>query len=415
MAKNKKYLIPACNTGGGRGGLITRRVLSLSAVLLVLVLNYSPVLADDPTPTPTSAPTTTPTIAMGYCPIGTPLPTALSLEYYENCSECIPKTSTPTAELGGTQFVLSTFELNALTLTPQGSPTATQTLTPVPVTPTITPTTVNYVRWWRDGAHLPDGTYTWGSAVSTTQINYGYPWSASIKFDLSGTFTAGYWDHYYGNTMVCIRISNQTGGVVTVTDDAGGHAVSAGGSYYVQLWSSITPMSQYQTLSYNVSKNIGIQGNVAHASNVTINKYMYSGSCGSSYAGSGSDSKTSDLFTVRSGILNSTPTVTPTPSATPNVLAECSEYDYQGIDDQLAGYSGISMYQGSCTVILPDFGVHLPAVGENIPAIDFDSPGVSICPKWVNLGTFQVAGFEIPGDLIAIPALMFALYLVFAL
>jgi hypothetical protein len=102
----------------------------------------------------------------------------------------------------------------------------------------------------------------------------------------------------------------------------------------------------------------------------------------------------------------------------------CSVYDYvpEGAltpwGNPIVDFGGITVWDGECAVVIPEWGVNFGGWnlgGITLPGINFNIPGVSLCPKWANLGTLTLAEFEIPTDLLIIPAVMFVVGLIFKL
>jgi hypothetical protein len=65
--------------------------------------------------------------------------------------------------------------------------------------------------------------------------------------------------------------------------------------------------------------------------------------------------------------------------------------------------------------MLPKIDVSLPAVGSLIPAIEYHQPAVSFCPKWVDLGEYELLDMVIPAELVFLPLLMAVIGFVFVL
>jgi len=409
------------NKGGGRGGVF-RIILSL--VICFLSFPGQFVHAQDtPTPEPTNTPSPEPTntpysifvppaeITPGaVCPPGTPFPTPLSIQYHNYCSQCVPENN---------NYLITPLPFGTLTigtLLPGGTntpdPNITPTTTNVPtLTPTITPQIFNIVGSFYDGGgNIPIEVEV---SHTTTGFNGGKHWGIVIKnlsglngtVKVSGTIKVDVTYSFYPRlTQVKFGyIQHASVGTQLVTRCFMGctsHDFSDNQSFTEELYFSnnSTPYSGYQTFLFEFDYYPKLN------ESITFDVYGY---------GANTSSVTTDYLWTLQNINYFIGIPTPTPSPTP-ITAYCSEYDYISEDDpSLLDFGGISIRQGSCLKLIPDFEIDLPAVGELIPPINWGIDGFSICPKWVDLGTFEILEIEIPLDILALPAVIFLLVLIF--
>ncbi len=391
-----------------------KNILKFIFLICFLLPQYG-VYAQEPTATETPTPTITPTPEVtqigqvtatpfpGSCPNVTPMPTALSWEFYNLCGICAP---TPTSSvLLSTENVL---DLNMLT-------TATPTVTPVLPTPTqtLTPNIIAYI----GGTTLTNGV-SWTHEVASFGAS-NYP---NDKMSVEAEQYASGGTHYLvgvkiittayivGNTgsavgvNMCIKNSSNQTIELRGTEGyfAGNTKLFAANSteYCYPIDNGVTTLSSSQEQVFDMYVPSAKGNKVV---DFTVRVYPW---------GMKSTSSGSALTYVWQYKTDGYPV----PSATP-VPGFCNNWHYADEDstDQIASYSGMSIYQGECVVLIPDFGIHLPAVGEVIDPIDWDVHGVSLCPKWVNLGSFSLAGFTIPSDIIAIPAVMALFWMILQL
>lgn len=421
-------------TRGGQGGVA--RIIGILFSLSCLILNYSPVHAETPTVTP--IPTNTPTPLIGYCPSTTPLPQRLSLDYYSYCQACISE-KTPTPAFGITPLALSTLSLNALTPgTPSptgGTPTPSQTPT---ITPTPSPTAFYnftiFSKLTSVGGSSPQFTnYQMpDNEVQAPLLNYSsYGTKENVYYLANGSDPAGYKVYYefisysYGGSYMYgvqtyVSIWNNFSQTISVTFRPDSYVypgqtktIPANSTAYY-YWTNNSSWGAFDDRGKaHIAFDLTLPASWnSTATDVTIKTYM--GDVGNS----GSRTFLMASRIIRGGYVNPTPTPQPaTPTITPtgNVPSWCGSYDYQDTSKGIVGWGAVTISQGACIKFVPEINLDLPAVGELIPAIGFTSPGISLCPKYVDLGTFTVAGTEIPTDLLALPAVVFLLWVILSL
>ncbi len=397
---------------------VVRLIIRVVALIMLLLLLLPGKLAyGQSTPEPTNTPyspynTPVPPGDPGnVCPAGTPLPTPLSMQYYDICGHCIDSSLD--------DWLITPIPFGTLLPYGTGTPgpgvvTATPAFTP---TATLNPLLNNVYAWIEYGVGLSlnpwayDYIYSWSDSGGSAY--YGMKWNtnpdgissgSSYTFNVSTVINAysGIASSGYGNKKVQLVVYNgcYNQGNVEIEFVQGS---LAGQSY------TISGTEQYFTI-YETAQDVIFSIFEQEVINVTVN----------GYCGSGADThiqyqflnhwqKTGRNFSISSewnlGTFNSYPT----PITDPGY---CSVYDYQD-DDTLVDYPGIIIRQGECIVIIPDFAINLPAIGENIPAVEWGIQGFSICPKWVDLGEIKVAEFEIPVDIVALPALVFIMWMIF--
>lgn len=393
--------------GGGWGGVITILLL-FSICFPADTVNAQTVTPEPLYPTPTGIG------EIGACPVGTPLPTPLTLEYYQNCAECVPDTGfditpLPFGEFGITPFATST---PGITPTPTVSPTPdlndfssfvtarmdslAWTLIPFPPDTYLTHSQLDKSY----SVFYPYNFFMYATGGMNSDDKYYY---ASVKFDIDVI-----WDYRSGAGSMWrsydIEYQNSNARLIELDFDLDG-------IYEVQLnfgqkYSEQILYDNHQNNQAHESRlfNIIVHGSSTSAVNFVIN-FDDSGNIGY-----GNDVTLGiEWHQYLSDIPEPEPTITPTPGA-----GYCSEYDYMGDDDEtLLDFGGIDIWQGECLVIIPNFTIDLPAVGELIPAVNWGINGFSICPKWVTLGTFEILQIEIPMDILGLPAVIFLLLLIF--
>lgn len=403
--------------GGGRGGVI--RLIMFVCVCFLALPGY--VFAQDtPTPEPTSYslfPTPTPISDYGACPVGTPLPTPLTLEYINNCPLCVPAYEFPV-----TPIAFGTFEVNPIgTITP-GTPEptveSTSTITPTPVPLTYTRAWYNL---WLGELFLPE---EYVSKARTGLVYYYSPHDQILidGFDLStnnselhnsavthwiididGVAPIGSSSYWSYSRDITLSLSNNscTGNIYLDLNLDGIYeiTVNQGSSYvlYQVVDNHNTLLQVHETLEFNLK----LQSYCTVNRDALIDFYV-GGMISNKQASMGA------IYFEEEYIYTPEPTPTPTPNG------YCNEYDYIGDEeDTLVDFGGIEIWQGACLVLIPNFSIDLPAVGEVIPAVNWGIDGFSICPKWVDLGTFEILEIEIPLDILALPAVVFLLLLIF--
>lgn len=393
---------------GGQGG--AKLLIAFPLVAIILMATFSIAFAQTPSTTPTPQPTPTGTTVP--CPSTTPLSTPLSLDYLNQCSVCVFKSPTATSALS-----VKTLDIYQLTRTgtigPTQSPTVTLTPTPIPVTP-VPQYTSTLAGWYKpnwytgstDSGIPLNGTYGIRSQYVNAWIYNGgisTNWYQQVDIHLAGTRTApGYDETPYGNAKIYMGVSNRGNSAFTI------NGVNIPAHTDVNIDLVIIPFNS--TYEYKLDTQFLILGVPDSWQQLSITIY---------YPGNGTWTDSSTWSFTRGGapMPTFTPqyTSTPIPTLTPTpVIGACSAWGYQD-STQLVGYSGVTVSQGDCAVIIPQFSIHLPAVGTVIPAIDWDGIGVSICPKWVNLGTFSVGTLTLPTDILMLPAVIFIMWLIFSL
>lgn len=361
-----------------------------------------------------ATPTPTPGV---QCPAGTPAGT-LSVEYQSMCSACVPVVATETPSLPEATLPAydidpacmgeqSTLEALWLTATPIATVSMCHLRTQEALIPTATP--------------APTQGPTQEPTPQGNPVMYELP---GIPMGPSGQGVTVYDDATCGaDLLIGVRAQQHTGpwdeGALRVNACAAGNNCTADGPFsywgnravflgvlhgisqelYDQTWSVYSSASAHPT-----TPGIGYASPAyfwnhlpAQGDQNSITAFWYNGNT------------TGYLFPICYGTGNQptpTPTVEPTPGG-------CGTYQYQADEPPLVDYGGLSILQGECVPILPAINIELPAVGELIPAISLHSEGVSICPKWVDLGTFAIAEYEIPGDILLLPLLVFLLSLIF--
>ena len=91
----------------------------------------------------------------------------------------------------------------------------------------------------------------------------------------------------------------------------------------------------------------------------------------------------------------------------------CSTYEYSdGSEESVVGWEGIEIVPGQCKTIIPTWEFGRENYGE-IPGFSFTTPGFSICPNWVTIDDIEIAGISLPVDIVALPAIMFLVRMIF--
>lgn len=370
--------------GGRRGGI---RVLGL--VLLVLMAT-SVASAQDETPTVT--PTATYPPGSGDCPRDEPLQTPLAVDYMLRCWQCVPTQTPAVPGIGITPLPTMLIGTPGVDIT--------QTVG----TPTVMPTQV-----YQDIVVKMDG------VVREKEVYYDYYWTGSYsapkntkvqphatRVDQRYTVGLKVNNHYYmkdymglGRAVKLIinnyskdRVYVKKDGVLIMTVEYGETSRA-----WTVPGSNATDVYIDAAFEIEVVKSKGLGDDVDFYFQLT------------SYS-------TQTRWETMAWMPGPWIERTPTPTLVPG---DCNEYEYQGELVPLVAVPEITITQGSCYVLVPEFLIHFDAVGSLVPEVNIDIRGMSICPKWVDLGTFQILEMDIPVDVMFIPAVIAVLFLIFAL
>lgn len=364
------------------------------------------------------------------CPETTPDPLKqLSIDYSGRCPHCLPPTPTkqnliPTIELNGaeggggglTEYVGTCQEYDksvppCTELELQGQyrcfcPREARTSTPVPET-TNQPTLEATISVEPTQTETPDDGYIYPSEhriqdwYISEQLRYGYfegePENLLAKdneyyiYDINGNLGAFYYWVYFDQVIPAgSQIEYSATGCRDKADDYCLSTVVDGNPFDGRI----------------------IYGNSSNNNATTQDAQVFAirlDNCTGGAAGI-------DYIRFYLPDLNPTSTPTPTlePTQTPTPDNSCNTWEYL-TEEQAASYTAMTISQGECIVMVPEFSIDLPAYGELIPSVQMGVPGISYCPKLVTMGTFQLAGFEIPTDALLIPAVVFLILLIFRL
>ena len=401
---------------GGVGGGIIALICSFFLI--------GDVYAQESTPTPTVTPapifnnTGTPA-AFGDCPVGTPYPTPLSIDYYTYCAVCIPPTPTPLTgitPIGLTPIPYGTLPPDGYTPVPSGTPSPSATPTSeFTATPTENSSYIPSVVSVYDGANIPQLIV---DSENITRISYSPGTELGMKISNNAPagihhvigveyfhggllrYQSGGW---YNRWRFYFENKNQLNLKIVFADDSAiypGVTINLGNGI-----SNIIPLTQFnESLNFDQLIKFNIEYDSVDNTGYDIKFVWFYQSAHDPTYGSVIMQQVWDW-----GGLNPIPTPTPSPTPIPGY---CNEYDYEG-DTPMVDLPPIYVIPGDCIKIIPDFVINLPAVGEVIPVINWGINGMSICPMWVQIGDFQIADFVIPAELLFVPALMFILGLIF--
>lgn len=97
---------------------------------------------------------------------------------------------------------------------------------------------------------------------------------------------------------------------------------------------------------------------------------------------------------------------------TPDPVGYCSEWEYQDQVPEgppLLTLPNLEIWQGACTQLIPPFDWFRDSSGSYVFDINFNFPGFSVCPVWVDITPFSLAGINIPFEIMYLPALTWLL------
>lgn len=405
------------------------KYLKLVFVLALVMLPHGVVYADTPTPTPPD------TSYLGACP-DYPPEGQLSIEYMTYCGHCLPQPTSaiptlaiPTPEMlylfGSCSeydgaLAAGCVEEQVGTLTECVCPGSFNwggagggTPTVIPSTPIPQPTPTPQV----DHLYMVQGeNYTWHHDYVNQVGDTWMPDSSNYK-SIGGTAVCGGDDITVGwYTALLIDTQNLAGDMAGKVQTYFGESTYWGSNTWTRgiCWDKA---DDYYAggVKYgwgracseaNLQVDISYNNNNVNDGSVALRfrwPFQSSGNVGYSQ------------FKLCYG--NEEPGQEPEPTPTPvptQVPGYCSTYDYM-TTDTIVGYGGITTRQGDCIILIPDISIDLPAVGELIPAVQFGTKSMAICPVWHDLGQFSIANIDIPIDILALPALVFVLLMIFRL
>jgi len=90
----------------------------------------------------------------------------------------------------------------------------------------------------------------------------------------------------------------------------------------------------------------------------------------------------------------------------------CSEWEYADEIEPgppLLTLPDLEIWQGACTQLVPAFDWFRDSSGSYIFDINFSFPGFALCPVWVDITPFSLAGINIPFEIMYLPALTWLL------
>lgn len=405
---------------------MARVSISILIVLLALMVSVVPVMAQTETPgTPEPQATATPTRPAGSkCPEITPSGT-VSIDWYSRCGNC---SGVP----GSTETPMSTIPVvNYLE-------TATPTGVAVTVTPSVTPTgeankyymvqaykesttvqDVGSLSYYIDYGVCQGDQYVGQIAYMDSRFTHiaDPAKDALVSIDNGGThqyminaktFDGGWCGSPYSCNIYAKRYLSVMCGTYDIPGEGVGtqvcidmvkllRPITTGltqGSGVYRAEGTVYQEIADRPLMHKLNDGARIRGGVWQTEGTPINI-----STNFEFA----------VYPICYGNHYEVPTPTPEPGY-------CEEYEYEsGESTPVAGYTGIKTRQGECSVIIPNWQVSIPALGEVVPAIDLGLQGMSICPTYIDLGSFSLGGIDIPGDILALPAMIAVLWVLLAL